>query len=311
MLKARPSSVNFRAHRAPWREHLQQTKIARGGAVRQSSAPSLNLCLVHMCFCLNLSCIPLIADTFYMPFLSVDRPKTGTARAVHATLYPGLSLVRCQARKHIPEYCISVLFHSRLGTTKTKAEFAMNVQALQLLSQAVEIVHFSSRIPHSAGRRASFSLLSSATQSENLTFGTHKDQHRTVRVATRGHESVVEGASASTARTQAPEWHRDSKTRCRSRATHLGACSVAAGTGEYIQIAGADKGRAQPADTPTCLHQTEQGPLLSHSSTLTSSECNQCSRLKVHSTTEPVWWQDRTHAHTRGTRRRPAHSPRR
>ena len=213
MLKARPSSVNFRAHRAPWREHLQQTKIARGGAVRQSSAPSLNLCLVHMCFCLNLSCIPLIADTFYMPFLSVDRPKTGTARAVHATLYPGLSLVRCQARKHIPEYCISVLFHSRLGTTKTKAEFAMNVQALQLLSQAVEIVHFSSRIPHSAGSRASFSLLSSATQSENLTFGTHKDQHRTVRVATRGHESVVEGASASTARTQAPEWHRDSKTR--------------------------------------------------------------------------------------------------
>ena len=128
MLKARPSSVNFRAHRAPWREHLQQTKIARGGAVRQSSAPSLNLCLFHMCFCLNLSCIPLIADTFYMPFLSVDRPKTGTARAVHATLYPGLSLVRCQARKHIPEYCISVLFHSRLGTTKTKAEFAMNVQ---------------------------------------------------------------------------------------------------------------------------------------------------------------------------------------
>ena len=120
MLKTGPISVNFRAHRAPWREHLQQTKIARGGAVRQSSAPSLDLCLFHMCFCLNLSCIPLIADTFYMPFLSVDRPKTGTARAVHATLYPGLSLVRCQARKHIPEYCLSVHFHFRLGKTKQK-----------------------------------------------------------------------------------------------------------------------------------------------------------------------------------------------
>ena len=147
----------------------------------------------------------------------------------------------------------------------------MNVKALQLLSHAVEIVHFSSRIPNSAGRRASFSLLSSATQSESLTFGRHKVQHRTVRVGMQGNESVVEGACASTARTQAPEWYRDSETRCRSRATPLEACPVAAGTGEYIQIAGADKGSAQPADTPTCLHQQEQGPLLSHSSTLTSS----------------------------------------
>ena len=131
MLKARPSSVNFRAHRAPWREHLQQTKIARSGAVRQSSAPSLNLCLFHMCFCLNLSCIPLIADTFYMPFLSVDRPKTGTARAVHATLYPGLSLVRCQARKHIPEHCISVLFHSkRVRYNKTKSRICHECASL-------------------------------------------------------------------------------------------------------------------------------------------------------------------------------------
>ena len=80
MLKARPSSVNFRAHRAPWREHLQQTKIARGGAVRQSSAPSFNLCLFHMWFCLNFSCIPLIADTFYMPFLSVDQDRHSKSR---------------------------------------------------------------------------------------------------------------------------------------------------------------------------------------------------------------------------------------